>query len=60
MTFLNCSSNESADSIQYREHDDYKRHIKNLINSKAAVNNKEPDRFTHIRPKTFKEDMFKN
>lgn len=42
-----------------REHQDYKRHISNIINIKPEVDCKAPTKFTHIRPKNFKEDFFK-
>lgn len=44
-----------------REHQDYKRHISNIINVRSEVDNRRPiaTKFTHIRPKNFKEDFFR-
>lgn len=45
--------------LYHRQHDDYKRHITNLINIKSAVDNKAPSKFTHLRQKNYKEEFFK-
>jgi hypothetical protein len=43
----------------FQEHQDYKRHISNIINAKALVDSRAPTRFNHIRQKDFKEQFFK-
>jgi len=42
----------------FSNHDDYKKHLKNLFKIKGQVDSKAPARFKHLRPKTFKQELF--
>ena len=60
MTTQLCFSKVVKDKL-LREHQDYKRHISNIINVKSEVDNRRPagTKFTHMRSKNFKEDFFR-
>eukprot|EP00347_Sterkiella_histriomuscorum_P014020 403362468 len=54
------TNNDPRDYAQlFYEHENYKRHIKNIIKIKPQVDNKSPTKFGHIRNKDFKEQLFK-
>ena len=42
----------------FSNHDDYKKHLNNLFKIKGQVDSKAPARFKHLRPKTFKQELF--
>lgn len=45
----------------FANHNDYKNHLNNLFNIKGQVDQKQPQcqNLTHLRPKTYKDDLFK-
>ena len=45
----------------FSNHDEYKKHLSKLFKIKGTVDHSQPSsqKFTHLRPNTFKEDLHK-
>ena len=59
MSGLGCNPRDYTEI--FNNHNEYKHHLNSLFKVKGRVDSSEPrtSKFTHLRPKTFKQDAFR-